>query len=116
MGAERLRLAVDWRGESGRKGNALTGGARRSATERGEGTSVAPELGWWGLLGRAAEAVANPPEWADALLGWRCAQGRGKGELGQRGEKAYRPKMKKGGEKINFLFLFPNRFSKSTFK
>ena len=74
--------------------------------KHGEGAAVAPEMGWRGLLGRAAEAVASPPEWAGALLGWRGAQGRRKGELGQRGEKACGPKMKKGGEKINFPFLF----------
>ena len=47
MGVERLRLAVDWHGESGRKGNALTGGARWSVTEEGRrrGGSCLAEMG-----------------------------------------------------------------------
>ena len=47
MGAERLRLAVDWRGESGRKGNALTGGAGWSVAKEGRrrGGSCLAEMG-----------------------------------------------------------------------
>ena len=53
---------------------------RLSAAEEKRAAAVARELGWRGLLGRAAEAVASPPEWAGALLGWR------------RGKKASGPK------------------------
>jgi len=102
VGAERLRLAVDWHGESGREGNARTGGARWSVTEEGRrrGGSCLAELG-------RSRKVRG---------GGRAGRGKEKGQR-PAGEKGLRAKMKKGGE-INeetFFFLFLE-FFKCIFK
>jgi len=59
---ERLRLAVDWRGESGRKGNALTGRAGLAAAEREGGAAAAVAWPSWAGPARKRGRASGPRE------------------------------------------------------
>ena len=75
VGVERLRLAIDWRGESGRKGNALTGRAGLAAAEREGGTAAAVAWPSWAAARRLRARWASP----------RTGEGRASGPRGENG-------------------------------
>ena len=112
VGTELLRLTVDWRGESGRKGNALMGGARWSATEDGRrrGGSCLAELGRGAAASRELGRPKNGRRKNERAAGRKWASS-------PVGEKGQRAEMKKGGERNEetFFFLFLE-FFKSIFK